>query len=186
MRHIRTLKTNDGREWEIWYYGKTKVTKADIVIKVSISSEKHRIELFTATESAEALTGLLAEVGHDLKQSIEVRAGGRGSVINVTIKEDSLLQRSNLIDLCSVDGSCPVNILVEDSMIQRSTLVSGNEEAREEDKRREEERLKKEKEEQEKLRRQREEEAKKLKEAKRKAQEEANLRKQEQERQQQE
>ncbi|MDD3043828.1 MAG: formylglycine-generating enzyme family protein [Methanosarcinaceae archaeon] len=123
FRHVRTLMTKDGRAWEIWYYGKTKVTKADIVIEVSISSEKQHIELFAATESAEALTGLLAEVGRDLKQGIESRASGKGNIINVTIK-DSVVQRSNLLDLCSMDGICPVNILVEDSVIQQSTLIS--------------------------------------------------------------
>ncbi len=153
VRHVRTLKTKDSRDWEIWYYGKTKVTKADIVIKVSISSEKQLLELFAATETAEALTGLLAEVGRDLKHGIEFRASGKGNVINVTIK-GSVIQRSNLLDLCSMDGTCPVNILVEDSLIQHSTLISEKDEAREEN-----ERLRKEREEQEKLRRQQEEEA---------------------------
>jgi hypothetical protein len=60
LQHVRTLKTKDGRDWEIWYYGKMKVTRADIVIKVSISSEKQFLELFAATETSEALTGLLA------------------------------------------------------------------------------------------------------------------------------
>ncbi|AKB25921.1 hypothetical protein MSMTP_2452 [Methanosarcina sp. MTP4] len=210
VRHVRTLKTKDGRDWEIWYYGKTKVTKADIVIKVSISFEKQLLELFAATESAEALTGLLAEVGRDLKHGIEFRASGKGNVINVTIK-DSVIQRSNLLDLCSMDGTCPVNILVEDSLIQHSTLISEKDEAREENerlrkereeqeklrrqreeetrlKKAEEERLRREKEieEQEKLRRQREEAARDVEEIKRKAQEEADKRKKEQERKQQE
>ena len=179
VRHVRTLKTKDGRDWEIWYYGKTKVIKADIVIKVSISSEKQLLEIFAATESAEALTGLLSEVGRDLKHGIEFRASGKGNVINVTIK-DSVIQRSNLLDLCSMDGTCPVNILVEDSVIQHSTFISEKDEAREEN-----ERLRKEREEQEKLRKQREE-AERLEKIKRKAQEEADKRKKEQERKQQE
>ncbi|AKB25920.1 serine/threonine kinase [Methanosarcina sp. MTP4] len=150
VRHVRTLKTKDGRGWEIWYYGKTKVTKADIVIKVYISSEKQLLELFAATETAEALTGLLAEVGRSLKHSIEFKASGKGNVINVTIN-NSVIQRSNLLDLCSMDGTCPVNILVEDSVIQHSTLISEKEEAGEEEKSR------REREEQESLLRQQEE-----------------------------
>lgn len=152
VRHVRTLKTKDGREHEIWYYGRTKVTKADIVIKVSISSEKQFLELFAATETAESLTGLLAEFGRDLKSSIESWSSGKGNVINITIR-DSVIQRSNLIDFCSMDGSCPVNILVEDSVVQHSTFFSGKDELREE------ERLKKETEEPERGRRQQEEEA---------------------------
>ncbi len=164
VRHVRTLKTKDGRDWEIWYYGKTKVTKSDIVIKVSISSEKQLLELFAATETAEALTGLLAEVGRDLKHGIEFRASGKGNVINVTIK-GSVIQRSNLLDLCSMDGTCPVNILVEDSLIQHSTLISEKDEVGEE-----EEKLRK-KQDEEKLRRQREE-------AERKETQEAELKRQ--------
>ena len=112
VKHVRTLHTTDGNECEIWYYGKTKVQGTYIVIRVSISSEKHCLELFATTESAESLTGLLAEVGRDLKQSLEAKAGSNGNIINLTIK-DSVVQRSNLLDLCSRDGACPSNIVAE-------------------------------------------------------------------------
>lgn len=32
VRHIRTLYTRDGRECEVWYYGKTKVQQENLVI----------------------------------------------------------------------------------------------------------------------------------------------------------
>ncbi len=164
VRHIRTLHTTDGRNCEIWYYGKTKVHKDDIVIRISIVADRCILELFAATKSAEVLTGLLAEIGRDLKHGVEVRASGKGNVINVTIK-DSVIQRSNLLDLCDMDGTCPVNLIVEDSLIQHSNIGS----------RRDGEELKrKEIEEQEKLKRQQEEEE----EARLKKAEEERLRRQ--------
>lgn len=118
LRHIRTLRTKEGKNYEIWYYGKAKVTSSDIVIKISLLMDYHTIELFTATESAESLTGLLAEMGRGLKQSIESKISGNGNVINVTIK-DSVVQRTNLLDNCNLDGTCDANIVVENSVIQR-------------------------------------------------------------------
>lgn len=163
VRHIRTLHTKDGREWEIWYYGKTKVQKDDIVIKISLATEKCILELFAATRSAEVLVGLLAEIGRDLKQAVEFRASGKGNIVNVTIKE-SIIQRSNLIDLCSMYGTCPINIVVEDSIVQHTNLVlernkAGEEKARRE--REEQERLRREKE-KEDLKKQQQEKEQKL------------------------
>ena len=112
VRHIRTLHTTDGKECEIWYYGKTKVKQETLVIKLSLRSETQTLELFVATESAEALTGFLAEVGRDLKNNLEARTGGSGKIINLSIK-DSVIQRSNLLDHCDMSGECSSDIVVE-------------------------------------------------------------------------
>ncbi len=122
VRHIRTLKTIEGEEYEIWYYGRTKIKTSDIVIKISISSGKRLLELFVATESIEVLTGLLAELGRDLKDNIESRATGKNN-INITIR-NSMIQRSNLLDLCNSDGTCPASISVEDSMLLHTNILS--------------------------------------------------------------
>jgi formylglycine-generating enzyme required for sulfatase activity len=129
VKHIRTLNTRDNRTCEIWYYGRTKVNQDDIVIKVSIVTEHQTMELFAATCSAEALTGLLAEVGRDLKQTIESKAGGRGRVVNLTIN-GSVIQRSNLLDMCNMDGTCDVNVVIEDSVVQHSSIGGAAEKAR--------------------------------------------------------
>ncbi|WP_370574998.1 formylglycine-generating enzyme family protein [Methanomethylovorans sp.] len=129
VRHIRTLHTRDGMACEIWYYGKTKVKKDDIVIRVSILTEHQTVELFAATQAAEALTGLLADLGRDLKQTLESRANGMDRVVNLAIR-NSVVQRSNLLDMCNLDGTCDVNIVIEDSVVQRSGIATGAEEAR--------------------------------------------------------
>ena len=124
VKHIRTLYTKDGKTCEIWYYGKTKVNNHDIVIRITISSENQSIELFAATQTAESLTGLLAELGRELLLAIEDKITGKNNVnqvINVSIK-DSFIQRSNLLSYCDIDGKCTGDVIVEDSIVQRSDI----------------------------------------------------------------
>ena len=125
VKHIRTLFTKDGDTCEIWYYGKTKVHSHDIVIKITILSETQNIELFAATQTVESLAGLLAEVGRELKGAIESKVTGNvQQVINVSIK-DSIVQRSNLLSHCDIDGNCSGDVVIEDSLVQRSDVGFG-------------------------------------------------------------
>jgi tetratricopeptide (TPR) repeat protein len=122
VKHIRTLSTKDGKTCELWYYGKTKVNSYDIVIRITLVSETQSIELFAATQTAESLSGLLAEVGRELKSDIEDRIiGNVQQVINVSIK-DSIVQRSNLLSYCDIDGNCSGDVVIEDSLVQRSNI----------------------------------------------------------------
>ena len=122
VKHIRTLSTKDGKACELWYYGKTKVNSYDIVIRVTLVSETQSIELFAATQTAESLTGLLAEVGRELKSAIEDRITGNvQQVINVSIK-DSIIQRSNLLSYCDINGNCSGDVVIEDSLVTRSEI----------------------------------------------------------------
>nr|WP_321416496.1 SUMF1/EgtB/PvdO family nonheme iron enzyme [uncultured Methanomethylovorans sp.] len=126
VRHVRTLYTRDGNTCEIWYYGKIKVNRDDIVFRVSILNTYHTVELFAATQTAKSLTGFLAEVGRGLKDAIESKVSGKGRVINLSINK-SRIDRSNLIDLCSMDGTCDVNIVIDKSDIDRSSIGFANE-----------------------------------------------------------
>lgn len=124
VKNIRTLYTKDGKTCEIWYYGKTKVNNHDIVIRITILSENQSIELFAATQTAESLTGLLAEFGRELLLTIEDKITGKNNVnqvINVLIK-DSIIQRSNLLSYCNIDGKCTGDVIIEDSIVQRSDI----------------------------------------------------------------
>ncbi|WP_321416946.1 formylglycine-generating enzyme family protein [uncultured Methanomethylovorans sp.] len=123
VKHVRTMHDLDGKKWEIWYYGKTKVDKHELVIKISITTAANSLELFAATRTSESLTGLLAEIGRELRDSIESKVSGRGRVINVIISK-SKIDRSNLLDLCNIDGTCDVNVVLEKSEIDRSNLGS--------------------------------------------------------------
>ncbi|MCD4810708.1 MAG: PH domain-containing protein [Methanosarcinales archaeon] len=124
VKHIRSLYTKDGKTCEMWYYGNTKVNNHNIVIMITISSENKSIELFAATQTAESLTGLLAELGRELFTSIEDKITGKNNVnqvINVSI-EDSIIQRSNLLSYCDIDGKCIGDVVVEDSIMRRSDI----------------------------------------------------------------
>jgi len=85
VRHIRTLYTQDGKKYEIWYYGKDKVNSDNIVIRISILDTNHTVEMFAATQTIELLTGLLAEVRHDMRKSIESKIVSRGGVFNISL-----------------------------------------------------------------------------------------------------
>jgi len=122
VKHIRTLFTKDGGTCEIWYYGKTKVHGHNIVIKITILSETQNIELFAATQTMESLAGLLAEIGRELKGAIESKVTGNiQQVINVSIK-DSIVQRSNLLSHCDINGNCSGDVVIEDSLVRRLNI----------------------------------------------------------------
>ncbi|MFQ6062811.1 MAG: hypothetical protein ACE5J9_06510, partial [Methanosarcinales archaeon] len=62
-------------------------------------------------------TGILAELGHKLSKNQEsIR-----QIINIDIK-DSIIQRSNLLSFCDLDGKCTGDVVVQDSIIQKSQI----------------------------------------------------------------
>ena len=138
VRHIKTLKTVDDKTHEAWYYGKTKVTKRDLVIKCSIVQDTGSIEVFAAGENPADITGLLAEIGRNLAREFE-KLGKIQPVFNVHIK-DSIIQRSNLLSFCDMDGTCGGDVVIEDSVVKRSNIASGNEVKLREERQEEEER----------------------------------------------
>ncbi|MDP2767267.1 MAG: MAP7 domain-containing protein [Candidatus Methanoperedens sp.] len=178
VRHIKTFKTTDEKTYEAWYYGKTKVSKKDLVIKCSVQRDTESIEVFAAGNDPSDITGLLAEIGRNLTKEFE-RLGKVQPVFNIHIK-DSIIQKSNLLSFCDIDGSCGGNVVIEDSVVQRSDIASWNEAAQKE----REEAQKREKEEQERLRRQKEQEERAQRE--RKAREESERRKSERQKARQE
>lgn len=125
VRHIKTFKTVDDKTHEAWYYGKTKITKRDLVIKCSIVQDTGSIEVFAAGETPADITGLLAEIGRNLAREFE-KLGKIQPVFNIHIK-DSIIQRSNLLSFCDLDGNCGGDVVIEDSVVQRSNIASGNE-----------------------------------------------------------
>lgn len=126
VKHIRTLSTKDGKTCELWYYGKTKVNSHDIVIRITLASETQSIELFAATQTAESLAGLLAEVGRELKSAVEDRVTGNvQQVINLSII-DSIVQRSNLLSYCDINGKCSGDVVSDGSYLQHSNIGYDN------------------------------------------------------------
>ncbi|MFQ6072521.1 MAG: zinc ribbon domain-containing protein [Methanosarcinales archaeon] len=130
VKHIRTLYTKDNQVYETWYYGKTKVGASNVVIKASINletSKRHsRLELFAATPNPESLTGLLAELGHTFSEKLSSESITKKPVqqiINIKIKE-SVIQRSNLLSYCDINGTCIGDVVIEGNVINRSQILS--------------------------------------------------------------
>ncbi len=128
VRYIKTFKTTDEKTYEAWYYGKTKVTKKDLVIKCCINRDTESIEVFAAGNDPGDITGLLAEIGRNLAKEFE-RFGKVHPVYNIHIK-DSVIQRSSLLSFCDLDGICGGNVVIEDSLVQRSNIATSIEPSR--------------------------------------------------------
>lgn len=120
--HLRTLYTGDGEHYEMWFYSRTKVKASDIVVRLSIYYRERYVELFAATKDGRSLTGLLADMGRGIQKAIEneIRAKEKVyQVFNLSIK-DSVIQRSNFLSSCDLQGICEGDIVIGDSIIQRS------------------------------------------------------------------
>ena len=144
--HVRNFCTPEPYTAEAWYYGKTKVKGHELVMRVAVEESTNSIEIFAAAPAQEPLTGLLAELGHDLHQRMEARGWPVKQITNVTIR-DSVLNRTSLLfnppdevsitqdiagtddpletgDLdCQEPASREVNIRIEDSMLSRTTIA---------------------------------------------------------------
>ncbi|WP_094229259.1 hypothetical protein [Methanolobus psychrotolerans] len=126
LRHLRTLRTNDDGQYEMWFYSRTKVKTNDIVLRLSISSKERTVELFAATADAQSLTGLLADMGREVYKAIEKEIKGKElvyQVFNVNIT-DSIIQRSNLLSFCDMHDNCEGDVVVDNSVVHRSKIAS--------------------------------------------------------------
>jgi len=121
VRHTSTLRKDE--MYEAWYAGTTKISQRDLVIKLSIRKETESIELTVAGDDAKDITGLLAEIHRNLM----AKFAGRNAiqpVLNIRIK-DSVIQRSDLLSFCNLDGTCGGDVVIEDSVLIRSNVGGG-------------------------------------------------------------
>jgi formylglycine-generating enzyme required for sulfatase activity len=122
VRHIKTFKTTDEKTYESWYYGKTKVTKKDLVIKCAICKDTESIEIFVSGDDPKDITGLLAEIGRNLTKEFD-KIGTVKPVFNVIIK-NSMVKGSNLLSSCDLNGICGGNVVIEDSLVEGTNVAS--------------------------------------------------------------
>lgn len=122
VRHIKTFKTTDAKIYECWYYGKTKVTKKDIVIKCAVRGDTESVEIFASGNDSENITWLLAEIGRNLTNEFE-KLGKVQPVFNIHVK-NSMLRGSNLLSFCDIDGACGGNVVIEDSFVGDTNVAS--------------------------------------------------------------
>jgi len=144
VRHIKTFKTTDDTTYECWYFGKTKVTKKDLVIKCAIRKDTERkdtesIEIFVSGDDPKDITGLLAEIGRNLTKEFE-KLGNVQPVFKVVVK-NSMIKGSNLLSFCDLNGICGGNVVIEDSFVEGTNVASGIQEDKEKAWREEQKRL---------------------------------------------
>ncbi|MDK2825900.1 MAG: hypothetical protein PWQ63_249 [Methanolobus sp.] len=127
IRHVRTLFTAGDGRCEMWFYSTTKVKSSDVVVRLSIYPAEGYVELFASMEDTKSLTGLLAEMGREVQKAIEKSVQAREKVhqvFNLNIR-DSVIQRSNLLSNCEVEGSCEGDVVIENSVVLRSNVGKG-------------------------------------------------------------
>jgi hypothetical protein len=72
---------------EAWFYGVTKVKKDKMVIRTSVWEDRNTIEFSVASGRIEAITGLLAELGQNLNETLTEKYLGRLSATLVVDPE---------------------------------------------------------------------------------------------------
>jgi hypothetical protein len=102
---------------EAWYYGLTKIKKHQVVIQASVRQDTNSIMLFAACADPMILTGLLAELGHDLENKIAEKgiAPNIQQITNITIK-DSVIHKSSLL----FGTDIVKNLCIQDSVVTDS------------------------------------------------------------------
>jgi hypothetical protein len=83
---------------ETWFYGKTKHSLEDLVIRATVRADKGLLELFVASNNLATLPGLLADLGHGLKKrysEIKRTKEGLTQVTDIKIKDE--LEKSRLL-----------------------------------------------------------------------------------------
>ena len=118
IRHISTLRRSNN--FESWYYGRTKITQKDIVIKLGVVKDMDMVEVTAYSFDPKDLTGLLAEISRHVIHEVSKR-GSIQKIFNLTIK-DSVVQRSNLMNFCDAEGKCSGDVTIEDSVVMRSNI----------------------------------------------------------------
>ncbi len=111
FKFVCTLYTRDKNNYEIWYYGKAKISTDEIIIKLSILPEDKTLQLFVATKNEDVLTGLFAEFGSKFKDEIKKNGSDKDKVAKININWFKTHQIS-LIDQFNVSDNCDVSIIV--------------------------------------------------------------------------
>jgi hypothetical protein len=124
IRHISTLRR--ANNFESWYYGRTKVSQKDMVIKLGIAKDMDMVEITAFSYDPKDLTGLLAEINRHVTEEVS-KKGNVQKIFNVTIK-DSVVQRTNLMSFCDADGKCSGDVTIADSVVMRSNIMSSDHE----------------------------------------------------------
>jgi hypothetical protein len=71
VRFVREFKEKKPYWAEAWYYGKIHTIGEEMIIRATVREKTRSIEVFVASGNLATLTGLLAELSHDLKSMLK-------------------------------------------------------------------------------------------------------------------
>ena len=85
---------------DAWYHGKTKVGNRSVVTRLSVKEASNIVEFFVATDELPALTGLLAELGHEFAKALrtESRSEDVAPITDQSKREKIIKDTKLLID----------------------------------------------------------------------------------------
>jgi len=96
MEKVWEFTKHDPFYGECWFHGVTGVKKKPAVIRTAVDEQLKVIEVFAAASEANALTGLLTELGHDISRKLEESGRRPVQITNVKVK-DRVIHRSSLL-----------------------------------------------------------------------------------------
>jgi hypothetical protein len=76
VKEVREFKAYNPYAAECWFYGETKVKGYKIVIRTAVREKDNIVEFFSASTEVRAVTGLLAELNHQLATDLETHLPG--------------------------------------------------------------------------------------------------------------
>jgi hypothetical protein len=68
VKFVREFTEEEPYQVEAWYYGKVQESKEEMVIRVAVDGEDRRLEVHIASSNLATLTGLLAELAHEVTE----------------------------------------------------------------------------------------------------------------------
>jgi hypothetical protein len=88
-----------GLHREAWFFGRVKPDNKEIIVRASIRADKRTVEFFVATTDMPAITGLLAELGHDLTRVLKDEGVPEKDLRQIIdqIEKDKLLRETKLL-----------------------------------------------------------------------------------------
>jgi hypothetical protein len=83
---------------EAWYYGRTQIKKDQVVMRISVSRDTNTLEFFVGSSDLAAITGLLAEFGHELNRRLKNKGIIQQNIKHLDLTEkDRLARKSQLL-----------------------------------------------------------------------------------------
>jgi hypothetical protein len=83
---------------EAWYYGRTQIKKEQVVMRISVSRDTNTLEFFVGSSDLAAITGLLAEFGHELNRRLKNKGIIQQNIKHLDLTEkDRLARKSQLL-----------------------------------------------------------------------------------------